>query len=294
MVFSGVFTYTISPNDKNATATEGGRAKFPKIFRERTKKPQIPAPGEAVFPPGSLEKRGGEQYLMPQYRNVFYRDPMRKTTTYRNFGSAILRSTYTTSSSFLRRVQSGNEAAWHDFYARYAGMIRAIGQKRSLTPEECDDLLIDVMVIFWKQMERFTYDRSRGSFRAFLARITQFAAGKIRNREHRPAPAAPAAECDYPPDVDRISMEEWRDFLLKSAMEDLKQEVDTEIWQVFYMLEFQHRTITEVAAITRRKPNNLYIIRHRCYRKLREIIAAYRERGDSELALHSHRNNPAN
>ena len=216
-------------------------------------------------------------------------------TDHRNFGlDAVIRSTYTTRSSFLRRVQSGNEQAWHDFHARYAGMIRAVGQKRNLTPEECDDLLIDVMVIFWKKMEKFVYDRNRGSFRAYLARISHFAAGKIRAREHRAIPAAIPAEFDYPPDVDRASMEEWRDFLLASAMEDLKRCVDTEIWQVFYMLEFQHRPVAEVATITRKTPNNLYIIRHRCFKKLREIIAAYRERGDGELALHSHKNKPAN
>ena len=212
-------------------------------------------------------------------------------TNHRSFSlDAVIRSTYTTRSSFLRRVQSGNEQAWHDFYARYAGMIRAIGLRRNLSPEECDDLLIDVMVIFWKKMEKFVYDRNRGSFRAYLARITQLAAGKIRAREHRPAAPQLPVEPDYPPEVDRASMEEWRDFLLASAMEDLKKFVDTEIWQAFYMLEIQHRPVAEVAAITRKKPNNLYIIRHRCLKILREIIAAYRERGDSELALHSHKN----
>ena len=101
---------------------------------------------------------------------------------------------YTTHSSFLRRVKSGNDAAWHDFYARYAGMIRAIGQKRALSPEECDELLTDVMVIFWKKMESFTYDRRRGKFRAYLSRITHYAACKIRDREHRAAPPMPDAE----------------------------------------------------------------------------------------------------
>ena len=82
--------------------------------------------------------------------------------------------------------------------------------------------------------------------------------------------------------------------VLKSALEELKAEIDTEIYQVFYMLTIQQRPVAEIAEITRRTPNNIYIIRHRCLQKLRAIIAAYRRRGDSELALHSHKNSPAN
>ena len=75
-------------------------------------------------------------------------------------------------------------------------------------------------------------------------------------------------------------MEEWRDFLPDSAMEDLKQCAGTELRQGFHMLEFRHRPVAEVAAITRETPNNLYIIRHRRFKKPREIIAACREHSD--------------
>ena len=72
----------------------------------------------------------------------------------------------TTKSSLLREIQSGSESAWHEFYSRYAAMISRIGEKRQLTAEECDDLMIDVMVIFWKKVDSYLSEPQQpGAFR---------------------------------------------------------------------------------------------------------------------------------
>ena len=197
-------------------------------------------------------------------------------------------ATASTSSSFLERVRAGGEQAWHDFFHRYAGMIREIGARRHLSPEECDDLLIDVMVIFWKKIDEFIYDRQRGRFRGYLAKITQFAVLKIRARKRREVPVPADLPPEYPSEVDAHYMDEWRDFLLEKALEELQAHVDTETYQVFYMSVFQHRSVAEIAAITRRTPNNIYVIRSRCLKRLREIVAELRQCAESELAGHSH------
>ena len=44
---------------------------------------------------------------------------------------------YTTDSSCLRDIKTGSETAWREFYLKYYGMIRFIGKKRNLTPEDC-------------------------------------------------------------------------------------------------------------------------------------------------------------
>ena len=199
---------------------------------------------------------------------------------------------YTTRSSFLERVKSGNEEAWKEFYNKYAGMIHYIGKKRQLTPEERDDLMVDVMVIFWKKMDAFFYDPERGKFRSYLGKIADFAAFRIFNKNHKNEfQHLPLSE-DYPADVDLNYMEEWQNFLLEKALEDLKDQVDTEIWQTFYMSTIQKRPIEEVAAVTRKSPNNIYVIRSRCLKKLRSIIAAYRDLGENELSGNSPKNNP--
>ena len=198
--------------------------------------------------------------------------------------------TFSTRSSLLRRMRSGNEAAWFEFHDRYVRMVRHIGKQRGLAPGECDELMIDVMLIFWKKMDAFFYDPVRGRFRSYLATIADFAARKIlrNNRKQSELPLAG----DYPADVDAAEMEEWRDHLLKTALAELRESVDTVTYEAFYMLAVQGRPVEEVSAVTRKSANTLYGIRFRCTRKLKRIIGDYRKLEDGALdsAIHTEKN----
>ena len=193
---------------------------------------------------------------------------------------------YTTNSSQLRHVQSGNSAAWQEFYQKYSGMIHFIGRKRCLSPEECDDLMVDVMTIFWHKMDAFIYDRSKGRLRSYLGQIANYCAMQIFcGRQRNTVPFDPAME--YPEDVDKSMLEEWRNFLLEQAMNTLRQNVDTETYQVFYMSFVQKCPVAEIASVTRKSPNNIYVIRSRCMTKLKKIISQYRQLDEAELLDHS-------
>ena len=189
---------------------------------------------------------------------------------------------FTTRSSFLARIRSGEESAWFEFHDKYVRMIRQIGTSRGLTPTECDDLMVDVMVIFWRKMETFVYDPERGRFRSFLGTIADFAALKILRR-HRELPETPLI-ADYPAEVDSAEMEEYRRYIWGKALEELRESVDTVTYQAFYMLFCQGRSVEEVSAVTRKSANTLYGIRHRCIRKLKRIIAEYRRFEDEALS----------
>ena len=202
--------------------------------------------------------------------------------------------TYTTHSSFLRRVKSGDEKAWREFYAKYSGMIHYIGQQRRLTAEECDDLMIEVMTVFWQKLDSFVYDPSVGRFRSYLAKFAKLCAMKNFSTRCRYNKLVENITPEYPPDIDAARLEEWRNFLLEKALEELKTMVNTVTFQVFYMSFFQKRPIAEISAITRKSANNIYNIRLRCMRKLRKLIAEYRQFSEAELLRHSHRNKEEN
>ena len=169
-------------------------------------------------------------------------------------------TSYTTHSSFLQRMQSHEDEAWLEFNEKYAGMIYRIGKKRNLTKDECNDLMTDVMVIFWKKLDSFIYDRERGLFRSYLARIAHFAAIKLFSNRHG-EDFFDYDNLEYPPEIDQIYMDEWRDFILRRALEDLQSVVDTENYQVFYMLFVQERSVAEISLVTRKTPNNIFKIR---------------------------------
>ena len=197
--------------------------------------------------------------------------------------------TYTTHSSFLRRVQDGNESAWNEFYDKYSGMIFHIGQQRYLSTEECEDLKIEVMTIFWSKMEEFVYDSSKGKFRSYLSQIADFCAQRRFSLLRRHKNLLNSLKNEYPEEVDSQYMDEWRQFLLQQAMEELKRSVDMVTYQVFHMSFIQQRPIADICTITRKTANNVYIIRYRCFNKLRKLLKEYRQFSEMEFLRHSQR-----
>ena len=202
--------------------------------------------------------------------------------------------TYTTHSSFLRRVQNGNETAWNEFYDKYSGMIFHIGQQRNLSPEECDDLMIEVMLIFWHKMEEFVYDSKKGKFRNYLGRIADFCARKSLYTRKRHEKFLNSLGGEYPAGLDSDYMDEWRQFLLQQAMEELKASVDMVTFQVFHMSFIQQRSTADICKITRKTANNVYLIRYRCLNKLRKLINEYRHFSEMEFLRHSQRKSEEN
>ena len=171
-------------------------------------------------------------------------------------------------------------------------MIYAIGKKRNLSQEDCDDLLIEVMTIFWRKMNDFIYDRTRGKFRSYLSRIANNCAMQIYTlrKKHNTIPAD-SLPGEYPPEVDQRIMEEWRDFLLEKALENLRMTLDTETYQVFYMSFVQKCPVAEISAVTRKTANNIYVIRSRCLNKLRALLLELRQANEAQLSAHSHKKN---
>ena len=155
---------------------------------------------------------------------------------------------YTTSPTFLQRVKSGSETAWIEFYRKYAGMIRHIGQQKDLTPEECDDLMIEVMTIFWRKIDNFFYEPERGKFRSYLKKISDFAAMRMMKHKRKEESLGNEELPEYPGEVESSCMEEWQDFIIEKALEELSLAVDTESYQIFYMSFFQKRPAKSVSS----------------------------------------------
>ena len=199
-------------------------------------------------------------------------------------------TSYSTHSSFLRDMSNGSEQAWFEFCRKYSGMIRYIGQKRQLSPEECDDLLVDVMTIFWKRIDNFVYEPERGKFRSYLGKITDRSALKILRKKHHDEVSIEDSELNYPDDIDQSFMNEWRDFVLENALSELKNIVDTEHYQIFYMSFFQKRSAEDISILTGKTPSNIYTVRSRCLKKLKELISVYRQREEDFSGKSSQRN----
>ena len=185
-------------------------------------------------------------------------------------------SGYTTRSSHIRRLQRGEDEAWNEFYRKYRNMILAIGRKRHLEGDELEDLMQEVAAVCHRRLQDFVYEPEHCRFRTFLFQVTRNLASNLRRRRDRhklPAAGLPEAKTpSVPPEVDENFLREYEEFIFRKALQMLKDSVDSETYAAFELTSIEHRPIPEVAAITGKTANNLYSIRHRCLKKLRENI----------------------
>jgi DNA-directed RNA polymerase specialized sigma24 family protein len=66
--------------------------------------------------------------------------------------------------------------------------------------------------------------------------------------------------------------EEWRSHIRSRSMEILKAQVSAHHYQIFYLLDVQHRKVKELAELYKVPPISIYTIRTRVETRLRKIV----------------------
>ena len=59
----------------------------------------------------------------------------------------------TTRTTLLDKLSAHDENAWTEFFHAYRPVIRDIGVFKGLTPDECDELLQNVMIRFQRRID---------------------------------------------------------------------------------------------------------------------------------------------
>lgn len=191
--------------------------------------------------------------------------------------SITRRHGYTTDSGLLARMAAEEEQAWVEFDRKYRSMIVAVAKRRGIPPEDREDLVQEVMRICCRRIGQFFYDPNRGHFRSYLFAVIKNASWQMLRRKKK-EPEEPPEE--YEDGIDLLFMKQYEDFLIEAVLDLLKERVSSQTYSAFEMLTLQELPVDEVSRITRKSPAQLYLIRHRCLRILRQCIREIPEAAD--------------
>lgn len=195
---------------------------------------------------------------------------------------------WTTHKSLIERVLDGDEESWDTFYASYSRLIYAIGDRSGLSPEDCQDMIQDVMRTIFNSRDRFRYDSSAGKFRSYLTGIVKHKVGDLyRSRKDRLLEMEPE-KSDEPEDphdrLDAVCKEEWKNHILNVALMELRQKVEPETFDAFQMYVLQELNPKVVAEALSISESSVYVYKNRCVKHLRTIIERYRS-SDPEFLI---------
>ena len=187
---------------------------------------------------------------------------------------------WTTRKSLIERVLDGDEESWTTFYASYSRLICAIGDRSGLSPDDCQDLIQDVMRTIFDNKDRFRYDSNAGKFRSYLTGIVKHKVGDFyRSRDARILDVE-SEDADEPADpcnrLDTVCSEEWKNHILNVALMELRQRVEPETFDAFQMYVLQELDSKVVARALSISESSVYVYKNRCVKHLRTIIERYR------------------
>ena len=195
----------------------------------------------------------------------------------------------TTRTTLLNRLNR-DEAAWEEFFDRYRTAIADIGRYKGLSPDECSDLVQNVMIRFHRKVEAgFQYDPSLAKFRTFFSRLVKGCVyDLLRLREKRGVPLdGIAAEDDGGrPDelLDMALLEKWRTIIREEALLELAQRVDEKTFQAFELYALECNPPRDTAKLLGLSVGSVYVAKSRCLKILREIVKRLNAE-DPELKL---------
>jgi RNA polymerase sigma factor (sigma-70 family) len=177
----------------------------------------------------------------------------------------------TTKITLLEKISSGDEVSWETFRNMYAPLIRNCGIEWHLTDCECDELIQDVMVEFFKQHDSFCYDRLNGRFRDYLCKIARDATfALLKRRKENAMSSTNEALMDYAWEEKWHS--EWRNYLYTEALRILQGEMEKLTFESFRRYVLLGQAPCKVAEDLNITVNAVYVNKCRTLDHLRRII----------------------
>ncbi len=180
----------------------------------------------------------------------------------------------TTPGSLLEQLRRpGDQAAWDRFVHLYTPLMNFWAQRKlGLHDADAADLVQDVFVVLVQQLPAFRYD-PRKRFRAWLWTIL---INKARERGRRLRPDQlgdhDLAELACADPVAELAEREYRDLLVRRALELIQAEFQPTTWQAFWECVMARKTTAEVAAQLGLSADAVYKARSRVLRRLRQDL----------------------
>ena len=208
--------------------------------------------------------------------------------------------------SLLARLKDlGNQESWREFFDAYWRLINATALKAGLTEVEAQEVVQEVMIAAAKKMPGFTYEPEKDSLKGWLLSVTRWkVADQFRKREKAALTSSltrPAGTLSHPmgegrgegrvadddpartatvervPDPASLALDviwdgEWRENLLRAALERVRQTVNPAHYEMYHLHVVQGLTPRETARALGVSMAAVYLARHRVGKHIRAEV----------------------
>ncbi len=192
-------------------------------------------------------------------------------------------SSETRASLIERLADLGNASSWQEFFETYWGLIYGVARKAGLSDADAEDVVQETMLSVATHMPTFRYDPAKGSFKAWLLKLTRWRiVDQLRKRRENwpPPPRDSSTRTDMVSRVpdpaslvpDVVWEEEWEANLLNAAFGKLRRKVDPGKLQIFDFYVNKDWPAEKVAARFQVPVEQVYLAKHRITEMLKTEV----------------------
>jgi len=203
-----------------------------------------------------------------------------------------------TRKSLLTRLKNWDDhEGWREFFETYWRLIYSVAIKSGFTDAEAQDIVQDTIVGVAKKMRHFKYDPAIGSFKAWLLLNTRSRiAERLRKKRLPMADKSPRNDAtartstvERVPDpggqdFNSVWDAEWKQTLMRTALEAVKKQVAPKQFQIFDLYVLQETSIEAITRTLGVSANQVYLAKHRISDLLAEELKRAERKLDSALA----------
>lgn len=200
----------------------------------------------------------------------------------------------TRQSLLVRLKDLGDEKSWSQFFESYWRLIHTTAIKAGLTEVEAQEVVQEVMIAAAKKMPGFTYEPGKDSLKGWLLSVTRWKVADQFRRRKKEAPALtrPPGTLSHPmgegrgegcgadddtartatvervadPNglgLDAIWDGEWRENLLRAALERVRQTVNPAHYEMYHLHVMQGLPPRDTARALGVSTAAVYLAKHR-------------------------------
>jgi len=197
-----------------------------------------------------------------------------------------------TRKSLLTRLKNwDDQEGWQEFFDTYWRLIYGVARKAGLNDAEAQDVVQISVLTVAKRMKAgtFKYDPERGSFKAWLLKLTQSRiSDQFRKRqqlaERHPDVPAKTELMEAVPDSaaeEKLAQSwdaEWRNNLMHLALERIKPRVSMRTFQIFQLHFLKGWPVEKVMETLGVGKAQVYLAKHRLAAMVKKEIAKLEKR----------------
>jgi RNA polymerase sigma-70 factor (ECF subfamily) len=188
--------------------------------------------------------------------------------------------------TLLSRLRNlDDQESWRTFFDLYWRLLYNVARKSGMDDAGAQEIVQETVIAVARQMPEFRYDRTRGTFRQWLLRITRRRIIDHLRRIYRQPPRAAIAPESLDEDeehagavtdqrsaIDAAWDEEWEKSTFDAALAQVRAAINPRHFQVFDYCVLKEWPASKVAATLGLNTAQVYLAKHRVAQAMKRAV----------------------